>query len=240
MTVAAARFESFSGQHVALLVLFVLGAVALVLLGRRQRGSSSLRTRRLLAVALACAAVPNQLYVLSPPEFSAGSSLPLELCDLAWVAAIWALWTRRRLPTALTYYWGLTLTVQGILTPSLGQVFPDPQWFVFWGKHLLVVWAALYLTLGLGCGPTWRDYRWAVVLTAAWVAVVYPFDAAFDANYGYLVRKPASASLLDAFGPWPVYLLVSMGILVAGWALLTWPWVASARQRPRGPRPSAR
>lgn len=227
----AARFESFSGEHLGLLALFAVGAVALVLLGRRQRGeSSSLLTRRVLAIGVACAAVPNQLHVLTPDEFSPGSSLPLELCDLAWVTAVWALWTLQPLPTALTYYWGLTLTVQGILTPSLGQVFPDPQYFVFWGKHLLVVWSALYLTLGLGLGPSWREYRWTIAVTALWVAVVYPLDVAFDANYGYLVRKPDSASLLDAFGPWPVYLVVSMGILVAGWALITWPWVATTRR----------
>ena len=230
MPVAATRFESFSGQHVALLGLFVVGAVLLVLLGRRHRSTSSSRlTRRVLAVGLVLAAVPNQLYVLSPDRFSAGSSVPLELCDLAWMTAVWALWTRAPLPTALTYYWGLTLTVQGIVTPSLGHEFPDAQYFVFWGKHLLVVWSALYLTLGLGLGPSWREYRWAVFVTGVWAVLVYGFDEAFDANYGYLVRKPDSASLLDAFGPWPVYLLVSMGILVAGWALITWPWVARRR-----------
>ena len=116
-------------------------------------------------------------------------------------------------------------------------MFPDPEYFVFWAKHLLVVWSALYLTLGLGRGPTWRDYRLTVAVTAAWAVVVYCIDVAFDANYGYLVRKPDSASLLDAFGPWPSYLLVSMGILVAGWALITWPWnrpapVVCPRTRP--------
>ena len=147
------------------------------------------------------------------------------------MTAIWALLSGRPLPTALTYYWGLTLTVQGILTPSLGHVFPDPEYFVFWAKHLLVVWSALYLTLGLGRGPTWRDYRLTVAVTAVWAVVVYGLDVAFDANYGYLVRKPDSASLLDAFGPWPTYLLVSMGVLVAGWALITWPWAIAAHRR---------
>ena len=38
------------------------------------------------------------------------------------------------------------------------------------------------------------------------------------------MRKPGSESLLSLFGPWPAYVFVSLGILVAGWALLTWPW----------------
>ena len=231
MPFAAARFESFTGQHFALLALFVVGAVALVLLGRTQRGGVSSRpTRRVLAVALLCATVPSQIYYLTPDHYRPGSSLPLELCDLAWITAVAALWTTRPLPTALTYYWGLTLTVQGILTPSLGHVYPEWQFFVFWAKHLLVVWSALYLTLGLGIGPRWRDYRLAVAVTVGWAAVVYPFDVVFESNYGYLDHKPESASLLDAFGPWPVYLLVGMGVLVAGWALITWPWVVARRR----------
>jgi len=226
MPAVAASFESFTAEHFALLTLFAVGAVALVLLGRAQREKRNPArvTCRVLAVGVFLAAVPNQVHVLLPSNFSADSSLPVELCDLAWMTAIWALLTGRPLPTALTYYWGLTLTVQGILTPSLGHVFPDPEYFVFWAKHLLVVWSALYLTLGLGRGPTWRDYRLTVAITVAWAVAVYGIDVALDANYGYLVGKPDSASLLDAFGPWPLYLLVSIGVLVAGWALITWPW----------------
>jgi hypothetical integral membrane protein (TIGR02206 family) len=228
---AAERFEAHSPQHFLLLGLFLAGALAIVLLGRHQRGTPpARRTSRVLAVAVLGVAVPSQIYQLTPGDFDLGTSLPLALCDLAWLTAVWALWTHQRLPVSLTYYWGLTLTVQGILTPSLGQVFPDPRFFSFWGLHFLVVWSALYLTLGLGIGPTWHTYRLAVVVTAAWAGVVYVFDLVVDVNYGYLVRKPASGSLLDLFGPWPVYVLVSLGVLVAGWAVLTWPWERAGRR----------
>lgn len=232
MPLAAGRFEAFTGEHFALLGLFAVGAVFVVVLGRRRRepGASG-ATRGVLALALACAALPNQVYVLWPGNFEAAGSLPLELCDLAWMTAIWALLTRGTLPTALTYYWGLTLTVQGILTPSLGHGFGDPEYFVFWAKHLLVVWSALLLTLGLGRGPRWRDYWMCVAISLAWAVSVYAVDVAFDANYGYLVRKPDSASLLDVFGPWPAYLVVSLGILIALWAAITWPWVGSVGRR---------
>jgi hypothetical integral membrane protein (TIGR02206 family) len=221
----AERFQAGGAQHYALLVLFLLGAVGIVLLGRRQRGSDAARrTSRVLAVAIPCVTIPSQIYQLTPGAFDLGTSLPLALCDLAWMTAVWGLWTHRRLPVSLTYFWGLTLSIQGILTPSLGQVLPDPRFFAFWCLHFLVVWSALYLTLGLGIGPTWRTYRSTVVVTTVWAVVVGVFDAVVGMNYGYLLHKPGSGSLLDLFGPWPLYVLVSLGILVAGWAVLTWPW----------------
>jgi hypothetical integral membrane protein (TIGR02206 family) len=228
--VPLAAFETFGGQHLLVLGVFVLGLVVVVLLGRGRRGLDRLdrpgRLDRVLAVVLVVVALSAQAFQLTPGDFDLGSSLPLALCDFAWVAAAWALWTRRRLPAAVTYYWGLTLTIQGILTPSLGQDFPHPRFFAFWALHLLVVWAAAYLSLGLGIGPGWREYRWTVAISLVWAVVAYTFDVAFDVNYGYLVEKPGSGSLLDLFGPWPVYVLVALAVLLVGWALMTWPWVA--------------
>jgi hypothetical integral membrane protein (TIGR02206 family) len=243
--VAADRFQAFTGQHYAVLVLLVVGAVALVRLGRARRGTpGGRRTGRVLAVLLTCVTVPSQVYQLTPGDYELGTSLPLQLCDVAWVAAVWGLWTHRPLAVALTYYWGLTLTVQGVVTPSLAEAFPHPRFWAFWGMHLLVVWSAFYLTLGLGLGPRWRDYRRAAAVTAGWAVAVYVVDVALGVNYGYLVHKPASASLLDPLGPWPVYLVVAAAVLLGVWALMTWPWAAlaggsrpgRAEPRPGGPR----
>ena len=229
---AADRFATFGGEHLLLVGLFLVGAVAVVLVGCRQRGTPAARRfSRVYAVAIPCVTVPSQAFQLTPGDFDLATSLPLQLCDLAWVAAAWALWTHDRVPVALTYFWGLTLTVQGIITPSLGQAFPHPRYLAFWAMHFLVVWAALYLTLGLGLGPRWREYRVTVAVTLAWAVLVFAVDTVLGVNYGYLVAKPASASLLDLLGPWPVYVLASLAVLLAGWALLTWPWVIVAGRR---------
>lgn len=231
--VTAERFSTFSGQHVALLALFAVGAVALVWLGRRQRGQpAEAVTRRVLAIGVLVSAVPIQVYQLTPGDWDLGTSLPLALSDLSWMAAAYALWTRSWWASALTYYWGLTLTSQAIVTPSLGQVFPDPRFFGFWALHLLTVWAALYLTFGAGVAPTWRSYRLTVAATAGWAVTVYLFNALAGTNYGYLNGKPGSASVLDLLGPWPWYLLAEVAIVLGLWALMTWPWVAT-RRRPR-------
>jgi hypothetical integral membrane protein (TIGR02206 family) len=223
---ASQRFEAFTGQHYLLLGLFALGCVAVVMVGRRHRGrASEVRLRRGFALVLLAFAVPLNIALLLPGEWDKGTSLPIQLCDLAWMTGAIALWTVRPWAIALTYFWALTLTVQAIITPSLGESFPDLRFFGFWGQHFLVVWAAVLLAWGLGRVPSWWGYRFTVLVTALWAVGVAGFNALADTNYGYLNRKPSSASILDLLGPWPVYVVAEIAILVVVWAMMTLPWV---------------
>ncbi len=224
---ASDRFQAFSGTHWLLLGIFAIGVVLVALWGRSHRGTGrELSSRRGFALVIVVAFVTMQVYYqFEPGGFDLGGSLPLELCDLATFAAVIALWTRNRRAAAFTYYVALTLSVQGIVTPSLGQSFPGVRFFGFWTLHFLVVWAAVYLTWGLGHRPTWRLFRFTCLATLAWAVVAFALNGVLDTNYGYLNRKPASASLLDLLGPWPSYLVAATAIIFAGWALvLTLPW----------------
>ena len=131
------------------------------------------------------------------------------------------MWTHKPFPVALTFFWGLTLTIQGVITPALNEDVPHPRYFAFWALHLLIVWAAVYLVIGLGKVPRWRDYGAAVATTLGWAAATYALNVVADTNYGYLMRKPRS-SILDLFGPWPWYVLQEIVLVVAVWALMTW------------------
>ena len=225
VTTPAPRFEAFTVEHVLLIVGFLVVCFLLAALGRSHRGTpGEVRFRRAYALLIPCFTVPMQVLQLVPAEFEFNKSLPLQLCDFAWVAAIVALWTRHWAATALVYFWGLTLTIQGIITPSLTDLFPHPQYFMFWGMHFFTVWAAVYLTFGLNVRPTWRSYRFAVAVTAGWAVTVMTFNALTGTNYGYLNRKPAVGTLLDLFGPWPAYVVVEIALVAAVWALMTWPW----------------
>jgi hypothetical integral membrane protein (TIGR02206 family) len=216
------RFQTFSGQHFGLMAFFVVVFVALVVYGRRHGDDE--RFRHGYALLMLCVCIPLQFLQLLPNDFTLGTSLPLQYCDLTWMVAVVALWTRTWWAVALTFYWGLTLTVQAIVTPSLGQEFPDPRFFMYWGMHFLSVWAAGWLAAS-GSGPTWRGYRLAVVVTAVWAGVVMVFNEATGTNYGYLNRKPPGASLLDLMPDWPFYVLIEIVLVTGVWALLTWAFV---------------
>ena len=230
-------FEAFTPEHGLLLVLLMAGAIGIGRVGLRQRespGEESFRHR--FAILVPLFTVPFQVLRLLPDDFDLGTSLPLQICDLSWMVAVYALWTRHPRAVAVLYFWGLTLTVQAAITPSLDQTFPDPRYFMFWGMHFLTIWAAVYLVCLAG-GPDWRGYRFTFGLTAVWAAVVLVFNAVTGTNYGYLSRKPETSSLLDLLGPWPAYVGAEVVILATIWAAMTWPWVVADRTASQ--RPSA-
>lgn len=227
---AGQRFESYGTSHLTVLAIFAVGVVLIVLAGRRVRGRpGEVVARRALAVVLLCVTIPLQVLQLLPGEWDLQTSLPLQLCDLGWMFAAYALWTRHRLAATITYLWGITLTTQGMFTPDLASEFPEARFLMFWGMHLLIVWASFFLVLGLGILPTWRTYRLTVAVTLVWAAGAYLFNVVAGTNYGYLNRLPKNASLLDHLGPWPLYVVLEIAIVAAVWALLTWPW-ARGRQ----------
>jgi len=234
LVVAAAaerEFIAYGPSHLVVFLVFAVVAAAVVWFGRRHGESAAARRgERGGAVAMLVVQVGMVVYSNAPSRFGVDHSLPLQLSDLVAFAAVYALWSRRHWAYALTYYWGLVLSTQALVSPALsGPDFPGRDFLVFWGLHLFVVWAAIYLTGGLGMRPGWRDYRVTVVVTVGWAALAMTVNAFTGANYGFLNRKPAVDSILDVLGPWPWYLIPEIALVLGVWALMTWPWVRPVR-----------
>jgi hypothetical integral membrane protein (TIGR02206 family) len=225
---AQREFTAYGPSHWTVLAVFVVGAAALIWIGRRQTESQALVLGRVFGALMVAVFGVALVYKLIHPTLD--GSVPLQLCDIAELMAAYALWSQRHWAFALTYYWGLVLSSQALITPDVGAPdFPSHGFLTFFALHVLVVWAAIYLTWGRGMRPQWRSYRFAVITTLAWAAFTFTFNALAGTDYGYLNRKPPVASLLDALGPWPVYLLAEVLIVLIVWALMTWPWERTRR-----------
>jgi hypothetical integral membrane protein (TIGR02206 family) len=240
MESAQREFSAYGPSHAAVLVVFAIGAVLLVWIGRRQSESQGRLLGRVLGGVLAATFIVALIYKLVRPSLD--TSVPLQLCDVAEVTAAYALWSQRHWAFALTYYWGLVLSSQALITPDIGTPetgapdFPHHLFVTFFMLHVLVVWAAIYLTWGRGMRPTWRDYRLAVVATLAWAVFSFTFNVLTGTNYGYLNRKPPTASLLDVLGPWPLYLIVEITVVAIVWAMMTWPWERTRQHSDEAPQ----
>lgn len=241
--VAQQQFSVYGPSHLAVLTLFVIGAVVLIRVGRRQPEERVMLIGRILAGLLMTVFATALFFKLTHPDIQ--TSIPLQLCDIAELVAAYGLWTQRRWAVALTYYWGLLLSSQALLTPDIGTPaegapdFPHHLFITFFALHVLVVWSAIYVTWVCGFRPDWRTWRFAVVLTLGWVAFTLVFNEIAGTNYGYLNAKPAAGSVLDPLGPWPLYLVIEIFAVIAVWALMTWPWQRVRKLSATAPPPPA-
>lgn len=227
--VASQEFVAFGTSHLITLGVFVLGAAALVVIGRRQDDEDAQMFGRMMALVILGVFTIAMGYKFANPDIN--EMIPLQLCDVAELTAAYALWSRKQWAFALAFFWGLVLSSQALITPDVGGPdFPAHGFLTFMGLHLLVVWTPIYLAWGRGMRPTWGSYRFAVKATLVWAAFTFTFNVLAGTNYGYLNRKPEAASLMDVLGPWPVYPIVEILVVSGVWALMTW---ASQRSRRR-------
>lgn len=207
-----------------------LAAGLLPLLLRGCSGGVAGRTVRWTLAALLLGSVTAYLALAaSSGEIGPLDFLPLHLCDLAIFVAILALLTLDIKACEVLYYWALAGTTLAILTPDVGGRFPDWRWVAYFTTHGLVVVSATTVVFGLGrtprAGSSWRVLLW----TLAYAAIVGVVNFATGANFLYLARKPAGPTLLDWFGPWPVYIGVAAVVAGALFALLEAPFRRAAR-----------
>lgn len=202
-------FRLFGPDHLAVMAVTLLGVAGVVgWAGCRQntdlRQDNDQTWRRTAAALLAVNEGAAWLIALLQGK----ARVPLQLCDIALVLAVWALWSPRPVVATLVYYWALMGSLQAILTPDLAYGFPD-YWFIkFFITHSGTLLAGLYLAK---TGRVAREAYWPVrvwLITTAYAAIALTLNLVFGTNYGYLRAKPIQPSLLDYFGPWPVYLLV--------------------------------
>lgn len=217
---AGSNFVLFGAAHLAILASIPLLAAALGWCGRL--GPAAARAVRwgaggfLLVNELVWYVFKYHRYHIPFPE-----GLPLQLCDLALWVTIVACFLLKPWIFDAAYYLGLGGSAQAVLTPDLWEPFPSYPTVYFFLAHAGLMIAVLALIWGRQARPTPQSLWRGLAAANAWAVLVGVFNAVFGTNYMYLCRKPAGASLLDWFGPWPWYLvggeLMALAIFVLLW-----------------------
>lgn len=200
---ASTDFRLFGPAHIAILVAIpVAGAILARICRKRPRFA-----RTGVAIALLANEAVWWTWRFSTEGNRFPEGMPLQLCDLSIWVTIVALFSGLAWAGDLAYYIGIAGTAQAVLTPELwAPTFSYPTAYFFLAHGGVIVAVLMMLWSG-----TMRPRApWlAFACLNAWAACVGVFNAVFDTNYMYLCRKPSAASLLDAFGPWPVYIAVA-------------------------------
>lgn len=223
------EFAPFGPDHVAVLSLTAAAAGVLLATGRRLRARADHAVRWGLGLVL----IGNETLSWLAAAAHGQVIIPLQLCDLALVATVWALFRVGSRAGELAYFWVLAGSTQAVLTPDLLDPFPSAGWASFFISHCGMVLGVVYLTATGRIYPTpgsiWRVWLWV----NGYAAVAGLVNGIAGTNFGYLARKPSQPSLLDYFGPWPFYILAMEAMAAASFALCYVPFALTRRSRGR-------
>jgi len=221
-----AAMALFSFEHACALVATGAACAAFAAWGRRAGGT---RLPRGFAAFLVATELVRQVSLIVSGAWEVAWCLPLELCDIGLATCAVALWTRRQGPFEFAYFWGLSGTLQAILTPDLSESFPHEEFVGHFLQHSGVVAGVALLAAGYGMRPRRGAARRVFLWTLGYAVAIGILDWALQANYFYLRSKPAGGSVLDLFPDWPLYIPCGAAIAALLFFLLDLPF---RRRRP--------
>jgi len=225
--------EPLETEHVVAVGVTVALAAASIRIARALPSHSSRAASRGLALAILLAYATDHFAAVARGDWSTDHYLPFHLTDAVTIVCAVALWVPRPLAVELAYFWALTASLQAVLTPNLGEGFPDVYFWTYFVTHSGAVIGACMLVFGWQLQPRSGAVRRAVATTVAVAAAAAIANVATDGNYMFLREKPGAGSLLDLLGPWPVYIGVAAVLAVVVFAALDAPF-RRARGSPTG------
>ena len=218
-------FQFYSLQHILIIAATFSGAVISVYFARKSLNESlKLSVGKIIAAVLILNYIAYLAHRISSGYWEMRYDLPMELCNWAVFAVIIALFTGKRIFAEMAYFWVMTGSINAVLTPSLNEGFPHPYFFIFFIEHSGVIIAASYAVFGLKIYPD----KWSV-LRVFGISQIYFFSTllinfVLKSNYGFLMRKPYTGSVMDYMGDWPYYLITLQLVALVSFSLLYIPF----------------
>lgn len=202
-------FSSFSQTHIFTMLLSLALLFLLIGVGRRLSQAQNLLIGRCMAVFLSLTVVVFIVLHIHFDRFEITVDLPLSICNLFAFLAPLLFWNPNPKRFEVIYFAVMSGTFQAIITPDLYVGFPTYGFFKYWICHVGLVIIVIHYLLSFQLRPRAKG----IFITFAWLNIyllaIIPINLLLDANYFYLMKKPINPSILDLFGPWPTYLMVS-------------------------------
>ena len=224
-----------SAEHLGGVAGVLIVTAALTVAARTRPGPWITIVSRALALAIVLTEPSYWVQQILNHSWSPRYDLPLQLSNASEFVSAAALWWRAPFLVELTYFWGLGAVLQALATPDFPEHFPDPAYFRFYVTHGGILFAAVFLTVGLRITPRpWTAAR-VLLATVGYTAFVGLADILTGGNYMYLRQKPVAGSLLNFMGPWPWYIASGLILAVILLTILNAPfWLARRRREAKG------
>ena len=208
-------FIAYGNSHLVVLCFSLLLLALILIASKKLCTEKNLFIGRCTAIILALSVVVYTIFEIALGRFTIADDLPLSLCNLFALVAPFALWYPKHKYFEPIYFLVMAGTFQAIVTPDLYFDYPAYEFFKYWITHVGLVLLMIHYMVCFALYPTAKGILKTFGWLNVYVVALLPLNYLLDANYFYLIEKPLNPSVLDFFGPWPVYILVAE-ILVMG------------------------
>jgi hypothetical integral membrane protein (TIGR02206 family) len=228
----AERVTIGSLEH--LLPIFIVIVFAMVLIFFSKRNLSDLQQRKvfnLFGWFVSLTVAMFHIHFISLGNYNVQTDLPLYLCS--FIALLIPVFThyRKYWIYEILLFWIIAGTLQGVITPDIAEGFPTFDYFRYWVVHLGLLTIIFYATFVFEMRPTFKSVFKSILALQLYVVMMVIINALLDSNYFYLNEKPQSSSLLDYFGAWPYYIVVTQLILIPYFAIIYFPFYLIKRKK---------
>ncbi len=174
---------------------------------------------KLLGTLLLVNLLIENWYSLNHGNWSLQNNLPLHLCGISGLLAIFSLFRYNALVAHLLYYWGITGGFHSLLTPEFDLGRDGYLFYGYFISHGGLILASIFLIIHRNFKPEKGSWLKAFVFIQLAVLVIGSFNWASGSNYMYLLAPPIVDNPLIV-GNWPWYILVFEGLALVHFAIL--------------------
>lgn len=219
------RVSMWSAEHwIPVLMGLVLGSVVMVYAKRKLTQNNQELLIHLCAIAVSLTVIIFHIHKFMSGTYDVRKDLPLYLCSLLAILIPVFTYYRKYWMYEILVFWIIAGTLQGIITPDIATGFPTFDYLRYWVVHLGLLLVVFYATYVFRMTPNIKSVFKSFFALQLYVLAMVGINYVLNANYFYLNQKPKSASLLDYFGEWPLYIIVVQLIVIPYFLIIYLPF----------------
>lgn len=200
-------YRNFTWEHWIALFVFVLSTYLLVKFGKSLPENKKVKVLKGLSFVPLFMLGTKMILDWQLNGITLQDDLPLHLCRILSFIAPLIIWFGNKRAKKILYYLALAGVTNAMITADIVYSFPHYGYFVYWIYHGTLIIIALYGILVMNCKLSLKDGLITFLTINLYFLILHFINIALDSNYMYSRGKPATASLMDFLGPWPVYII---------------------------------
>lgn len=226
------RVNIGSLEHVLPVLFSVIIATYIIALAKRKwKPKRQWFVLHTMACLISLTVLVFHLYKMALGNYAITTDLPLYLCSLLGLIIPVFTYYRKYWMYEILLFWIIGGTLQAVLTPDIPLGFPSFDYFRYWVVHLGLLTVIFYATFVFNFRPKLKSVFKSFFSLQVYVLIMVFINKLLNANYFYLNEKPKSASLLDYFGEWPLYIIVVQLIIIPLFLLIYLPFYLSQKKK---------